>query len=58
MPVTSEAMKGLISKNAEHNALRRLALEEGMTPIRGAALRLISQGLTSVTEAFRVVEAD
>jgi len=52
--VTDE-MKELIVTDAPHAALRALAIEQGMTTLRDQAIRLVTEGKTTVAEVVRTV---
>ncbi|MCL6522255.1 MAG: GspE/PulE family protein [Firmicutes bacterium] len=56
MPV-SPALRERIGAGATADELRRLAVAEGMRPLRQAGLELARQGVTSVEEVLRVTEA-
>jgi len=52
--VTDE-MKELIVTDAPHAELRALAIEQGMTTLRDQAIRLVSEGKTTIAEVLRTV---
>ncbi len=52
MEVTDEVAKA-ISAEVPEDQLRKVAVQEGMIPLRGAALEKVRQGVTSVEEALR-----
>ncbi len=52
MEVTEEVAKA-ISAEVPEDQLRKIAIQEGMTPLREAALRKVRQGITSINEAMR-----
>ena len=52
MEVTDEVAKA-ISAEVPEDQLRKIAIQEGMTPLREAALQKVRQGITSVEEALR-----
>ncbi|BDD87072.1 type IV-A pilus assembly ATPase PilB [Desulfofustis limnaeus] len=52
MEVTEEVAKA-ISAEVPEDQLRKIAIQEGMTPLRQAALLKVKQGITSVEEALR-----
>jgi len=54
LAVTDE-MKELIVTNAPHADLRRLAISQGMKPLREQAIRLVTDDLTTVSEVLRTV---
>lgn len=52
MEVTEEVAKA-ISAEVPEDQLRKIAVQEGMTPLRDAALQKVRQGITSIEEALR-----
>jgi type IV pilus assembly protein PilB len=52
MEVTDEVGKA-ISAEVPEDQLRKIAIQEGMTPLREAALQKVRMGITSVEEALR-----
>ncbi len=52
MEVTDEVAKA-ISAEVPEDQLRKVATQEGMTPLRDAALQKVRDGITSVEEALR-----
>ena len=52
MEVTDEVAKA-ISAEVPEDQLRKIAVQEGMTPLREAALKKVRAGITSVEEALR-----
>ena len=52
MEVTDEVAKA-ISAEVPEDQLRKIAVQEGMTPLRDAALQKVREGITSVDEALR-----
>ncbi len=52
MEVTDEVAKA-ISAEISEDQLRKIAIQEGMTPLREAALKKVRKGITSVEEALR-----
>ena len=57
MPM-SEALKALVTPGADVQALRRLAIEQGMCSLRTAGLQKVEAGLTTMTEVLRVTPGD
>jgi general secretion pathway protein E len=51
MPLNA-AMQAAIAQNPDLSELRRLAIENGMRPLRHAAADKIAAGLTSIDEAL------
>lgn len=52
MEMTDEVCKA-ISAEVPEDQLRKIAIQEGMTPLREAALQKVRQGITSIDEAMR-----
>lgn len=52
MEVTDEVAKA-ISAEVPEDQLRKVAIQEGMTPLREAALQKVRNGITSIEEALR-----
>jgi len=52
MEVTDEVAKA-ISAEVPEDQLRKISIQEGMTPLREAALLKVRQGITSIDEALR-----
>jgi type IV pilus assembly protein PilB len=52
MEVTDEVAKA-ISAEISEDQLRKIAIQEGMTPLREAALKKVRKGITSIEEALR-----
>jgi type IV pilus assembly protein PilB len=52
MEITDEVAKA-ISAEVPEDQLRKIAVQEGMTPLREAALQKVRQGTTSIEEALR-----
>lgn len=52
MEVTDEVAKAISAEVAE-DQLRKVAVQEGMVPLRAAAIEKVRQGVTSVEEALR-----
>ncbi len=52
MEVTDEVAKA-IGAEVPEDQLRKISVQEGMTPLREAALQKVRQGITSVEEALR-----
>jgi type IV pilus assembly protein PilB len=52
MEITDEVAKA-ISAEVPEDQLRKIAVQEGMTPLRDAALQKVRVGITSVDEALR-----
>ncbi|MCB1247336.1 MAG: type II/IV secretion system protein [Acidimicrobiia bacterium] len=52
--ITNE-MRDLIVRNASVDEFRRLAVEQGMVPMRDQALRLVAAATTTIAEAVRAI---
>jgi len=52
--VTDE-IKNLVVKDASHEELRALAISQGMRTLRSEAIRLASQGTTTISEVMRSI---
>lgn len=52
MEITDEVGKA-ISAEVPEDQLRKIAIQEGMTPLREAALQKVREGVTSIDEALR-----
>lgn len=52
MEVTDEVAKA-INAEVPEDQLRKIAIQEGMTPLRDAALQKVREGITSMEEAMR-----
>jgi type IV pilus assembly protein PilB len=52
MEITDEVAKA-ISAEVPEDQLRKIAIQEGMTPLREAAIQMVRKGITSVEEALR-----
>jgi type IV pilus assembly protein PilB len=51
----TEEMKNLIVKDATHDELRRLAVAQGMKPLRDEAIRLVQNDVTTISEIVRSI---
>jgi type IV pilus assembly protein PilB len=52
----TDGMRALIVEDApSHAAIRNLAIEEGMSPLRAEALRLVQEDMTTIPEILRSV---
>ena len=47
-------IKNLILKTSDANALKRAAIEGGMTTLRRDGIRKVLEGITTIEEVFRV----
>ncbi|WP_408003978.1 GspE/PulE family protein [Pseudomonas costantinii] len=56
--VMDEALKALITPGADVQALRRAALEQGMSSLRMAGIDKVKAGLTTMAEVLRVTPGD
>ena len=55
MPVQSSEMRQMITSNLNADRLSELAVKEGMTTLRQAALTAVAQGSTSIQEALKIM---
>ncbi|MCK5267806.1 MAG: type II/IV secretion system protein, partial [Spirochaetes bacterium] len=55
MPVESSAMRQLITSSNDVDKLNKLAISEGMIPLRRSALNAVKQGYTSIQEALKII---
>jgi type II secretory ATPase GspE/PulE/Tfp pilus assembly ATPase PilB-like protein len=51
----TERMRELIVEDPVHSQMRELAIEEGMSPLRAQALRLVANDITTIPEILRSV---
>ena len=51
----TDAMRGLVVEDPNHSSLRKLAIAEGMRPLRDEALRLVAEDKTTISEILRSV---
>jgi type IV pilus assembly protein PilB len=51
----SEEIRTMTIENAPHEEIRRLAVEQGMKPLRSQALQLVGEGVTTISEVLRTV---
>ena len=51
----SNEMRELVVRNAPVDDIRKLAVEQGMIPLRDQALRLVAEGTTTVAEVMRTI---
>jgi type IV pilus assembly protein PilB len=51
----TERMRELIIQDPVHSQMRELAIEEGMSPLRAQALRLVEHDITTIPEILRSV---
>ncbi|MCA1833692.1 MAG: GspE/PulE family protein [Actinomycetota bacterium] len=51
----TEEMKNLIVKDATHDEIRRLAVAQGMKPLRDEAIRLVHDDVTTINEVLRSI---
>ena len=54
LQVTNE-MRELVVRNASVDEIRKLAVEQGMVPMRDQALRLVADDVTTVAEVMRTI---
>jgi len=51
----TDTLRHLIVERAPHSEIRALAIEEGMTPLRDEAMRLVANDVTTISEILRSV---
>ena len=51
----SDGMRQLVVEEPNHSSLRKLAIAEGMRPLRDEALRLVADDITTISEILRSV---
>ncbi|MCA1840845.1 MAG: GspE/PulE family protein [Actinomycetota bacterium] len=54
LQITQE-VKQLIVRHATHEKIMQIALKQGMKPMRGQAITLVEQGVTTVSEVLRSI---
>ena len=54
--VFTDPIRAAISRRCTVGALRQLAVEQGMTPLREHGIALVREGITTVDEVLRVVQ--
>ena len=54
LQVTDE-MRELVVRNASVDDIRKLAVEQGMVPMRDQALRLVADDVTTIAEVMRTI---
>jgi type II secretory ATPase GspE/PulE/Tfp pilus assembly ATPase PilB-like protein len=52
-----DSLRDIIARNPNVSEFRRLCIERGMATLRVDGMRKVAQGLTTVSEIFRVTEA-
>ncbi|KAF0125705.1 MAG: type IV pilus assembly protein PilB [Elusimicrobia bacterium] len=55
MPIESSGMRNMITTRTDVDELNRLAMREGMTSLREAALAAVEAGTTSIGEALKIM---
>lgn len=55
MPIESSEMRNMITTKTDVDELNRLAMREGMTSLREAALAAVEAGSTSIGEALKIM---
>ncbi|MCB0964162.1 MAG: hypothetical protein KDA98_12830 [Acidimicrobiales bacterium] len=48
-------MRDLVVRNAPVDEIRKLAVEQGMVPMRDQALRLVADDVTTIAEVMRTI---
>ena len=56
MMILDDALKNLILKTSDANALKRLAVEQGMSTLRQDGARKVLEGITTIEEVVRVTQ--
>jgi len=56
--IFDDDMRGKILETQDAKAIKKLAIEKGMTTLRDAALVKVLQGITSLDEAIRKTQTD
>jgi general secretion pathway protein E len=56
MMMLDDAVKNLILKTSDANAIKRLAVEQGMVTLRQDGAQKVLQGATTIEEIFRVTQ--
>jgi type II secretory ATPase GspE/PulE/Tfp pilus assembly ATPase PilB-like protein len=52
MPILTTEMRAAVSSNASPDALKEMAVKSGMIPMRHKAMKLVTDGMTSLDEAL------
>jgi len=53
--VTEEMRELIVAKNPSHDDMRRLAIDQGMQPLRKEAVRLVNENVTTIAEIVRSI---
>ena len=51
----TDEMRDLVVRNAPVDDIRKLAVEQGMVPLRDQALRLVAEDVTTIAEVMRTI---
>ena len=51
----SDEMRDLVVRNAPVDEIRKLAIDQGMVPLRDQALRLVAEDVTTIAEVIRTI---
>jgi general secretion pathway protein E len=54
--ILDDAIKNIILKTSDANAIKRTAVEQGMTTIRQDGAQKVLDGITTIEEVFRVTQ--
>ncbi len=54
--ILDDAIKNLILKTSDSNAIKRLAVEKGMVTIRHDGAQKVLAGITTIEEVFRLTQ--
>jgi type II secretory ATPase GspE/PulE/Tfp pilus assembly ATPase PilB-like protein len=55
LTVTEEMRQLLVMPTPSHDAMRRLAVEQGMRPLRAEGVRLVEEDETTLAEILRSI---
>ena len=56
--VISDEVRPLILSKADSNQVKKVAISQGMIPLKQAAINKVLDGVTSIEEVMRVVNED
>ena len=56
MMVPDDALKSLILKTSDANALKRMAVDQGMISLRQDGAQKVLNGITTIEEVFRLTQ--
>ncbi|MDX6768345.1 MAG: ATPase, T2SS/T4P/T4SS family [Elusimicrobiota bacterium] len=58
LPVRTAVMREAITRGASPDALQSIALADGLRPLRSGALDLVERGVTSLSEALKILVSE